>query len=166
MSNNIILIGMMGAGKSTLGKWLSTALNLKFVDTDQIIEDMQGQSINQIFERHGVDYFRAIEAALVEKLAGINDTILATGGGIILNPSNNIALRQLGTVIYLKASTHQLYRNLSNESDTRPLLKAQNLETILMVREKLYEGTAHHIVEIDEKNIPTLGNEISLLVGR
>lgn len=166
MSNNIILIGMMGAGKSTLAKWLSTSLNLKFIDTDRIIEEMQGQSINQIFDRHGVDYFRALEAALIEKLSGIKDTVLATGGGIVLNPSNNIALRELGTVIYLKGTAHQLYENLSNDSDSRPLLKMQNLETILMVREKLYEGTAHHCVDIDEKNILTLGNEISTLVGR
>lgn len=166
MSHNIILIGMMGSGKTTLGKWLSTALNLKFIDTDHIIEEMQGQSISQIFERHGVVYFRQLEAALIEKLSGVNDTVLATGGGIILDPNNSIALRQLGTVIYLKGTTNQLVQNLSLERDSRPLLNFHSLETIQMVREKLYEGTAHYIVDIDHKSIATLGNEISALLGR
>ncbi len=166
MSQNIILIGMMGSGKTTLGKWLSTALNLKFIDTDHIIEEMQGQSIRQIFDRHGVAHFRQLEAALIEKLSGVNDSVLATGGGIILNPNNNIALRQLGTVIYLRGSTDQLVRNVSLESDSRPLLNLHNLETILMVREKLYEGTAHYVVDIDHKSIETIGNEISTLMGR
>lgn len=166
MSNNIILIGMMGSGKTAIGKWLSTALNLKFVDTDQVIEELQGQEITQIFERQGVAYFRQLESALVEKLLNINDTVLATGGGIILNPNNTLLLKQIGTVIYLRGSIEQLRSNLSNESHTRPLLKHNNIDTILMVREKLYEGAAHYMIDIDHKSIASIGQEITALMRR
>lgn len=161
MSKNIILIGMMGSGKTTVGKWLAASLNLRFLDTDHMIEEMQGQTIAQIFERNGATYFRQLEATLIEKLVDIKSTVLATGGGIVLNPNNTMALRQMGTVVYLKGTTDHLYQNISNADTSRPLLKASNLETILMVREKLYEGTAHLVIDIDQKSIAMIGSEIT-----
>lgn len=146
---NLILIGMMGSGKSTVGQLLADRLGMRFVDTDAVIEEMQGLSISRIFELYGESHFRALEATLVEKLSKIDGAILSTGGGLVMNPCNTMLLKSMGKIIYLKATVDQLNLNLSGETDNRPMLKDYSIEVLLKVREPIYENTADIVVDID-----------------
>lgn len=147
--NNIILVGMMGSGKSTIGKILAEKLNYRFIDMDQMIEQMQGLEITKIFDLYGEAKFRALETDLLYKLSEINHAIISTGGGIVLNPVNTIQLKKMGKIVYLEGNLEQLMANLEGETDHRPMLKSNSLDTILRVRSGLYTSTAHQIVSIN-----------------
>lgn len=147
---NYILIGMMGSGKSTVGKLLAERLDLKFIDTDTMIEEMQGLVIARIFELYGETHFRNLESALVEKLSCIDNAVISTGGGLVMNPCNTILLKNMGKVIYLKGSISQLSKNLEGVTGNRPMLKDNSLDVLLTVRAPIYENTADVIVEIDD----------------
>lgn len=147
---NYILIGMMGSGKSTVGKLLAERLDLKFIDTDTMIEEMQGLVIARIFELYGETHFRNLESALVEKLSCIDNAVISTGGGLVMNPCNTILLKNMGKVIYLKGSISQLSKNLEGVTGNRPMLKGNSLDVLLTVRAPIYENTADVIVEIDD----------------
>lgn len=158
--NVIILIGMMGSGKTTVGKLLAERLQYKLIDTDHIIEETQGLSITRIFEAHGESKFRELEENVIDKISKLTDVVISTGGGIILNPINTIRLKEMGTVIYLKASAEQLEANLSDSPDDRPLLKTHTLAVLLKVRESLYANAAHYCIDIDGKTIEEITSEI------
>ena len=158
--NVIILIGMMGSGKSTVGKLLAERLKYKHIDTDHIIEETQGLSITRIFDAHGESKFRELEENVIDKISKLTDIVVSTGGGIILNPINTMRLKEMGTVIYLKASLMQLETNLSDTPDNRPLLKTHTLAVLLKVRESLYTNAAHYCIDIDGKTIEEITSEI------
>lgn len=158
--NVIILIGMMGSGKSTVGKLLAERLKYKHIDTDHIIEETQGLSITRIFDAHGESKFRELEENVIDKISKLTDVVVSTGGGIILNPINTMRLKEMGTVIYLKASLKQLETNLSDSPDNRPLLKTHTLAVLLKVRESLYTNAAHFCIDIDGKTIEEITSEI------
>ena len=158
--NVIILIGMMGSGKTSVGKLLSEHLQYKHIDTDHIIEETQGLSITRIFDAHGESKFRELEENVIDKISKLTDVVVSTGGGIILNPINTMRLKEMGTVIYLKASLKQLETNLSDSPDNRPLLKTHTLAVLLKVRESLYTNAAHFCIDIDGKTIEEITTEI------
>jgi shikimate kinase len=158
--NAIILIGMMGSGKSSVGKWLAERLQYKHLDTDHIIEETQGLSITRIFEKDGESRFRELEANVIEKISKLSEVVVSTGGGIILNPINTIRLKEMGIVIYLRASLEQLEVNLKDTPDNRPLLKTHNLAVLLKVRESLYTNAAHYCIDTDGKTIEAIASEI------
>lgn len=158
--NVIILIGMMGSGKTTVGKLLAERLKYKLIDTDHIIEETQGLSISRIFDAHGESKFRELEENVIDKISKLTDVVISTGGGIILNPINTMRLKEMGTVIYLKASEEQLEANLSDTPDNRPLLKTHTLAVLLKVRESLYTNAAHYCIDIDGKTIEEITSEI------
>lgn len=158
--NVIILIGMMGSGKTTVGKLLAERLQYKLIDTDHIIEETQGLSITRIFDAHGESKFRELEENVIDKISKLTDVVISTGGGIILNPINTMRLKEMGTVIYLKASAEQLEANLSDTPDNRPLLKTHTLAVLLKVRESLYTNAAHYCIDIDGKTIEEITSEI------
>jgi len=163
--NAIILIGMMGSGKTSVGKRLAQRLAFKHIDTDHIIEETQGLSIARIFDAHGESKFRELEENVVDKISKLSNVVVSTGGGIILNPVNTLRLKEMGTVIYLKGSIAQLEQNLKEASDTRPLLKTHALAVILQVRAALYEHAAHFCIEIDGLTIDEIATEILKIQG-
>ena len=157
---NIILIGMMGSGKSSVAKVIAQRMQLKLVDTDAMIEEMQGLSISKIFDLYGEKHFRDLEMNLIERLRSVEDAVISTGGGIVTNPLNTIILKELGQVIYLKGSLKQLSSNLEGQTLNRPMLKDHTLDVLIKVREPLYSSTAHFVVNIDDKTDVEVAEEI------
>ena len=150
---NIVLIGYMGCGKSTVGRKAAKALGYTFLDTDSLIEKEEGMSIAKLFEEKGEDYFRNKETEVIKRLiAGEKGNIIATGGGLPMKEENRALLTELGTVIYLKAENETLVKRLSNDK-VRPLLKNVNLkekiETMLAIRGPVYEACADVVLQAD-----------------
>jgi shikimate kinase len=147
---NIFLVGMMGAGKTTIGKALARALGRAFVDCDQELERRTGVTVRMIFELEGEAGFRAREAQLLEELTALPGVVLATGGGAVLDPANRARLSARGFVIYLRASARDLWFRTRNDR-SRPLLQTADplgrLEALFQVRDPLYTETADLIID-------------------
>lgn len=150
---NIVLIGFMGTGKTTIGKYASERLGLEFVDTDDLIVEQAGEPIPKIFERVGEDGFRKLEAEALQGLAGTPGRVVATGGGIVTRPENVELLRALGFVVWLSASVETIFERVSLNQD-RPLLYTddplQTITDMLEARNPLYKRAADLTVETDE----------------
>lgn len=138
---NVALIGLMGAGKSTVGRILADRLHFDFVDTDTLIERQAGISVAELFERHGEAHFRELERQLVADLAHRQNTVMATGGGLGANPEHLASLKTHALVAYLCASPDKLFERVRFASH-RPLLKDPDpqgrLRTLLAAREPIY----------------------------
>lgn len=143
---SLFLVGMMGAGKSTVGRLLAEALGLEFVDCDREIEARSGVTVVTIFDLEGEDGFRRREAELLDALTRRSRIVLATGGGAVLRADNRMRLRERGMVIYLKAPVDEIVRRTSRDK-ARPLLQTEDprkrIEELLAQREPLYAETAH-----------------------
>ncbi len=151
---NIILIGYMGSGKSTVGRKAARAVEYNFLDTDAMIEKQEGVTISKLFEEKGEAYFREQETETIRKLlTEPKGNIIATGGGLPMKEGNAELLKELGTVIYLKAETDTLLKRLSNDT-VRPLLKngdlREKIETMLQIRGPVYEKTADIVLQTDD----------------
>jgi len=159
----IFLIGMMGAGKTTVGRVLARRLDRRFIDSDEVIETRCGVKIPLIFEIEGEAGFRARERAVIDELSALGNIVLATGGGAILSSETRQALSQRGIVIYLRASPPDLHRRLRNDRN-RPLLMTDDplkrLEELYAIRDPLYLETAHIVVETGRQRIQLLANRI------
>jgi shikimate kinase len=131
---NVYLIGMMGSGKSTVGKILAQKLNYRFFDTDVLIEKVAGRLIPEIFATKGEDYFRDLETQILKEVSAYRSSAIATGGGIIQKPINWSYLRQ-GLIIWLDVDLEILKKRLSQDTN-RPL--AGKLESLLEKRHSLY----------------------------
>lgn len=152
---NIYLIGLMGVGKTTIGKQLAKALQRPFYDSDKVIEDAMGVDIPTIFSYEGEEGFRLREQVAIHQLTSIPGIVMATGGGSILNPENREALKASGFVVYLQCSIDKiLYR--TRHDTQRPLLRTDNprerLQNLLAQREPLYMECADF--KIDSGNLP------------
>ena len=160
---NIFLVGPMGAGKSSVGKYLAAQLNMDFYDTDEEIEKRTGVDIGWIFDVEGELGFRRREEAVVSELANLSGIILATGGGTIMSPDARAILHSKGVVIYLEVSLRYQQSRTINES-RRPLLRVKNRQEILEKlhgeRESLYEEIADFRVLTDKRNVRTVSDEI------
>jgi len=159
---NIVLTGMAGSGKSTLGKLLAETLNMPFYDSDEEISRKHGE-IPIIFARHGEAFFRALESEVIRELAAKRNVVIATGGGVILSPVNIAELKREGMLIYLQASPAKLLANLAGD-DYRPLLagdKEERISTLLTARARLYEQSADFIVNADEPIAAVLASLLS-----
>ena len=160
---NIYLVGLMGSGKTTLGKILSKKIDKQFYDSDQVIEETLGVDVPIIFEYEGEAGFREREKDILKELVGIQNIVLATGGGIILSKSNRDLLAKNGIVIYLKSNQKDLILRMKNDK-TRPLLKNGNIEEIIKKlckeREPLYEEIADFEIMTKNKRIHEIVNEI------
>lgn len=155
MYHNIVLIGMMGSGKSSVGHCISQQYGLPFIDTDTLIEAKIQMPIRDFFEKNGEPAFRKEETDCCHALRQYKHNVIATGGGIIVTKTNRDLLKKLGLVIYLHASAEQLLLRLEKDQ-TRPLLNTPNkhakIEELLLVRDPIYRETAHII--IDTNNTP------------
>ena len=160
MHSNIVLIGFMGSGKTTVGRMLSEYLEYDFLDTDCEVEKIAGMAVGQIFENYGESRFRNLEIQVVEAASKNDKIVISTGGGIVLNERNIINLSKKGYIIYLKADVEKIYNNLKDDN-TRPLLasvnsyseKIEKIEKLLSVRENLYDSCSQLCVDTVDKNL-------------
>lgn len=151
---NIFLIGSMGAGKSTLGRLLATALKRPFYDSDKTIEERCGASIQWIFDLEGEEGFREREIQAIDDLTQLQGIILSTGGGSVIKPENRLHLKERGVVVFLRTTVEQqVFRTLNDRN--RPLLQIEDprtkLEELKKIRDPLYLATAHIVVDTDER---------------
>jgi len=148
--NAIVLIGFMGAGKSSVGRTLARMTGLPRFDTDEMVAARFALTISDIFETHGEERFRETETDVLRELSGKGGAIVTTGGGIVLLPENVALVRQLGTVVHLEADEETLFRRISRRS-LRPLLRTENpratLTELMRVRMPLYRAAAD--IEVD-----------------
>ena len=146
--DNIILCGFMGTGKTTVGKIVASRLNWRFVDTDHLIERKQGRTISAIFAEDGEAAFRKLESEMVATLRHVRCMVIATGGGILLNPDNRDSLQRSGLVICLDAPADEIVARLAAYTD-RPLLSSPNpkerVAELLAVRDSAYAAIQHHV---------------------
>jgi shikimate kinase len=153
------LVGMPGCGKSTVGRQLARTLGLRFIDSDTEVEHRLGMPIRDYFAQYGEEAFRDIEQDVIDELAGTPGTVLATGGGAVLRPSNRDALHSRSHVFYLRATPDDLFRRLRHDTQ-RPLLQVDDpqarLRDLYRVRDPLYRRTAHFVVEAARPSVPAL----------
>lgn len=164
MKHNIILIGFMGSGKTSVGERLAKQMSYHFLDTDKLLEEKAGDTISHIFSIHGEEYFRNMETDLLKELKGImNRTVLSTGGGLPVREQNARILMELGYVVFLKTSKETTLERLKGDM-TRPLLNGedmeQKVERMLQIRTPIYGKTAHKIIETDGRSIDELVHSI------
>ncbi len=155
-SDNIFLIGPMGAGKTTIGRQIAKNLGVDFVDSDHEIEQRTGASIPLIFEIEGEEGFRRREREVIDDLTRRKGIVLATGGGAVLDPANRNHLAGRGTVIYLRASLDHLLKRTARDRN-RPLLHTEDprarLEGIIKIRDPLYREIADIIIDTDSNTV-------------
>jgi shikimate kinase len=164
LKHNIILIGFMGCGKTSVGERLAQQLSYRFWDTDRMIEKDEHDTINHIFALHGEEYFRGKETGLLQELLPeLDRVVLSTGGGLPLREQNSMLLKEMGFVVYLKASADTTLKRLAGDR-TRPLLqgddKEKRIESLLNSRTPIYEKAAHKIVITDQKSIYEIATTI------
>ncbi|HEX4332865.1 MAG TPA: shikimate kinase [Usitatibacter sp.] len=156
---NIFLVGMMGAGKTTIGRALARHLGREFVDSDRVLAERTGVPVATIFEIEGEEGFRRRECAVIVELAEGDGQIVATGGGSILAAENRLAMREAGTVVYLRARVDNLWERTRHDA-TRPLLATPDprakLQSLLVEREPLYRDAAHVVVETGSQSTQTV----------
>lgn len=163
---NIVLIGFMGTGKSTVGRRLAQSLAWNFVDTDCEIGEVNNLSVSEIFRRYGETRFRSEESIVVARLSQQEQLVIATGGGTVLNPLNWKALAEKGIVIALHASLDAILARIGHKND-RPLLKGprEAIEKLWAERQACY-AQADYIIDTTEKNVDEVVKEIQALLER
>ncbi|ADI01183.1 MULTISPECIES: shikimate kinase [Syntrophothermus] len=165
MGKNIVLIGFMGTGKSTIGQRLARKLGMIFVDTDREIEKITGMTVAEIFRKHGEKRFRSEEKLLAHKLAQREGLIISCGGGMPLDPENMKVLGENGVIIGLKASPEDVFRRVMRKRHHRPLidreLTLERLRAMMAEREKYYQ-CAHITVDTSTHGIEELVHKIIL----
>ncbi|MFN8026327.1 MAG: shikimate kinase [Acidimicrobiia bacterium] len=167
MTRHLVLIGLMGAGKSTVGARCATALDRPFVDTDRLIETNAGLTVAEIFETQGEPAFRTIERTVVADVsASPEPLVVACGGGVALDPDNRRVLRDRGVVVWLRADAQELGKRVGS-GEGRPLLQSGEpggpvgtLERLAVLRAPAYEAAAHVIVDTDGLGVGTVAERV------
>lgn len=145
---NLVMVGFMGAGKTTIGRRLARRLGYFFLDMDNFIVREENKEISEIFSEHGELFFRQMETNLLRRLISVENTIVSTGGGVVGTEGNFELLRKIGTTVYLKAPREDIIERLKR-SQHRPLVQENLEETVFSLMKKrapLYEQ-ADHIIE-------------------
>ena len=159
---NIVLTGFMCAGKTTIGRKLAKLLEYNFIDTDMEIEEDQGCSVEDIFKYGGEECFRDVETKILEKLKNVKNSVIATGGGVILREYNQGIFKQIGRQVYLKVPKKELLQRLKKVKN-RPLIKNKDteiaLEEMFKDRSLLYEK-AECIIETGQQTPQQIASEI------
>lgn len=159
----IACVGLPGSGKSTIGRQLARRLDIRFFDSDQVIEQRIGCSIREFFEREGEPVFRDLEEAVIDELTQSGACVLSTGGGVILRQANRDYLRQRTQAVYLHSAPEEVFRRLRNDQN-RPLLQVADplsrLRELYAVRDPLYREAAQFVVETGRPSVSTLVNMI------
>ena len=167
-AGNVYLVGLMGAGKTTVGRMLARRLKLRFLDSDQEIEKRCGVRVPVIFEIEGEAGFRAREAQAIAELAALEGIVLATGGGVVLAEANRRLLAARGTVVYLCARPEDLYERVRHDRN-RPLLATadplQRLRELYAERDPLYRSIADLVVDTGRQGVQALARELLEKLG-
>lgn len=164
-ASNIVLEGFMGSGKSTVSELLSEKLMLELIDTDEVIEDTEGRTINEIFETEGEASFREMETDLLEAIDSDHwrEFVISLGGGMPVKEENRELLRKIGKVVYLRAKPETIFERVKDD-DKRPLLKTEDplakIEELLEKRAAFYEDVADMIIDTDGKTPLEITKEI------
>ncbi len=165
---NIVLCGMMGAGKTTVGILISDLTGMRWYDTDDLITDKYGK-IADIFEYHGEERFRAIETEIVHRVAKEDNCVISTGGGCVLRPENSAAFKEGGgKIVFLKVDIKVLFERTGHTGDERPLLKNttfEKMKALLDVRTPIYESCADYTVDTNGKSAKEVAIEIIRAFG-
>ena len=166
---NIVLCGMMGVGKSSVGVRIAERTGRMWYDTDVVITDRYGR-ISDIFEFYGEGHFRSLETEIVRELSERNDLVISTGGGLVLKPENNEMLKKNGRVFFMRAGFETLLKRVRAD-ESRPLLKntgktAETLGKLLEMRTPVYEHVADYIVDTDGKSVDEVADEIIALLQK
>ena len=162
----IFLIGFMGAGKTTVGKKLSSQMGLSFIDLDLFIENRYRKTIRQIFEEKGEDFFRELEQKTLREVAEFEDVIISTGGGTPCFHQNMMYMNEKGMTVYLKVSTDELVKRISLNKSARPVLTGHSgnglnlfVEETITKRKPVYEQ-AHIVLDAETLDIATLCTQL------
>ncbi len=162
---NIILLGFMGTGKTTVGRQVAQQLGKTFVDMDALIEEREDRTISSIFEKEGESHFRNLERTLVEELSEQSEQVIATGGGVILDTRNVATFSTTGIPICLLASPEAILRRVSVETH-RPLLeggdKANKILALLSARRTLYESMPQQVDTTDRSPAEVVAQVVAL----
>ena len=149
-TTNVYLVGLMGAGKTTIGRALATRLGLGFVDSDRVVEERTGVSIPTVFEIEGEEGFRKRESLVIAELSHMSGLVVATGGGAVLRPENRTNLKASGFVVYLNVPPHLLWERTRHDKN-RPLLKVANpllrLKELYLERDPFYREVADLVID-------------------
>lgn len=164
MADHLILIGFMGAGKTSVGEALALRLGLPFVDTDVRVEARAHMRVAEIFKERGEEHFRELESAVIRELAGEGESVVSCGGGAVLEPDNRKALHVAGRIFYLRVPAEEISRRLVDDNE-RPLLaggpgRRERVEIMLGEREPIYRETADYIIEVGEREPAEVVEEI------
>ncbi|WP_373598312.1 shikimate kinase [Paraclostridium bifermentans] len=167
--SNIVLIGFMGSGKSTIGKKIANKKDMKFIDMDFEIEKLENKTISEIFKDYGEIYFREKETELLKKVLTSENAVISTGGGIIENKENRGILHKEENVIWLYADAEKIIKNIKHEIYKRPkLMEAKNLEEyiekLLKSRHSKYKEVSNIKVNTNNKNIDEVMSDILVYI--
>ena len=150
LDKSIVLTGFMGTGKTSIGKRLCALTGAQFIDTDSLIEEKEGMSIPEIFQKYGEDYFRDVESEVIKSLKGYKGAVISTGGGAVLRRENIDTLRDGGAVIFcLKADIERVFKNIGDNTQSRPLLNGKTMDEARALLESRREAYANCDAEID-----------------
>lgn len=167
---NIVLIGFMATGKTTIGEIISKKLNMEFVNMDSLIEKEENTSISNIFSKKGEDYFRDLETKILEICTEKEKIILSTGGGIIERECNIDILKKIGTIIWLNGNKKTIIEHLKTSNEERPMLKDENIEEkvdiLLKKRFSKYKYASDIEIDINDKSIEEVVSIILLNLNK
>lgn len=164
---NIVLCGMMGAGKTSVGIKIADLTGMRWYDTDELIVQKYGK-IPAIFEFYGEERFREMESEIVRGISEEDNVVISTGGGCVLRPENSAALKKHGKIIFLKVDIAVLFERTGHTSDDRPLLKNttfDKMKELLDYRTPIYESCADHTIDTNGKDIEQVAREICAVCG-
>lgn len=167
---NIVLCGMMGVGKSTVGIKVAELTKRLWIDTDTVISNRYGRILD-IFEYYGEAHFRELEAQVVSEYVGKDGLVISTGGGLVLNRDNAEMLKRNGKIFFLRASLDTLLSRITNDGDTRPLLRntkgsRKKMEQLLKDRRPVYEYVSDYTVDTENKSADEVAEEIVALMEK
>lgn len=162
---NIVLIGMSGVGKTQKGKHIAKKTGMDYLDTDTIIVEQEGITIDEIFTNYGENHFRSIEENVIKKVSRHDASVISTGGGIVLRKKNVDLLKDNGFIVYLKGNINTIVDNLNRSNTIRPLLKNsedlyKSVYELYKSRESLYSLYSHITIDIEDKSNEDIYNEV------
>ena len=165
---NIVLCGMMGSGKTTVGIRISELTGMRWYDTDDLVTERHGK-ISDIFEFYGEERFRELESEAVHRIASEDNCVVSTGGGCGLRPENSAAFKQGGgKIVFLKVDIEELFRRTGHTGADRPLLKNttfEKMKALLDFRTPVYEGCADVTIDTNGKNVDEVAREVIARCG-